>query len=197
MTTPTNIDDDANGTKMSFLGGELPVYTIGHSNRPLEVFVEVLHSVGIKALVDIRTVPKSRANPWFWGDNLRVELPLAGVQYHRFDYLGGLRGKSKTVPPEVNAFWQNQSFHNYADWTQGPEFLIGFSELLTLSREVSTVIMCAEVLWWRCHRRIVADYLISAGRTVFHVFDANHVDPASMTTSAIVVGDHIQYPKGA
>ena len=169
--------------------------TIGHSNRPLAVFTDILQETGVTDLVDVRTVPKSRANPQFWGTNLEIELPKVGIAYRRIEGLGGLRGKSKTVPPEVNGFWQNQSFHNYADWALGEIFQIGLIQLTALRVNGQLpAVMCAEVLWWRCHRRIIADYLLTRGHRVGHVFDAGHVDPASLTPAAVVDGPVITYP---
>jgi len=177
----------------------MTVYTIGHSNRPLETFIEVLQAYGIEALVDIRTVPKSRANPQFWGTSLAETLPEADISYHRIDGLGGLRSKSRNVPPAVNEFWENQSFHNYADWALGPQFHQGFIELEDLASTQITVIMCAEVLWWRCHRRIVADYLLTSGHEVTHIFDEKHQEPAKLTSAAVVQRTPdlftIEYPK--
>ena len=114
-------------------------------------------------------MPRSRTNPQYNEDVLGDELRPWQIGYERIAGLGGLRGKSKTVPPEVNAFWQNQSFHNYADYALSPEFERGLEELEKVAAERPTAIMCAEAVWWRCHRRIIADYLLTDGREVLHL----------------------------
>jgi uncharacterized protein (DUF488 family) len=96
---------------------------------------------------------------------------LASVSYRHIAALGGLRGRTRNVAPDVNAFWQNESFHNYADYS-------ALEALRALGREQRCAIMCAEAVWWRCHRRIIADYLIAAGATVFHVLGKDHIEPA-------------------
>ena len=107
-----------------------------------------------------------------------------------------MRGKSKTVSVEVNGFWNNQSFHNYADYALSGEFHIGLSRLLELGQDRRCSIMCSEAVWWRCHRRIVADYLLCRGRTVFHLMGRLRADPAKLNEAAIESGDVIIYPVG-
>ena len=110
--------------------------------------------------------------------------------------LGGLRRKSKIVPPEVNCFWINQSFHNYADYALSGEFHLGLARLLEVSRTRRCAIMCSEAVWWRCHRRIVADYLLHEGRRVFHLMGPARVEPATLTTMATAIGNVLVYPAG-
>ena len=117
----------------------------------------------------MRTVPRSRTNPQYNADVLADELAPFQIGYARIAELGGLRGRSRTVPPETNGFWGNQSFHNYADYALSEEFGRGLDELLSVSADRRTAIMCAEAVWWRCHRRIIADYLIAAGEVVLHI----------------------------
>jgi uncharacterized protein (DUF488 family) len=171
-----------------------PVYTIGHSTRSIPEFVDLLRAGPADLVVDIRTVPKSRRNPQYNGDALGEELAPYQVGYERIAALGGLRGKARDVPPGANAFWQNQSFHNYADYALSNEFEAGLDELLKVADERRTAIMCAEAVWWRCHRRIVADYLIARGRTVFHLMNENRVEPARLTPGARVEQGRILYP---
>jgi len=162
-------------------GVALPLFTIGHSNRSLEDFIVLLATAGIDRVVDIRTVPRSRTNPQFNRDTLPDQLAAAGISYEHLADLGGLRGKARSVPPSVNAFWSNESFHNYADYALSAEFLDGLNRLVSLGRQRRCAIMCSETLWWRCHRRIVADYLLSRGESVFHLMGHDKVEPAKLT----------------
>ena len=157
-------------------------FTIGHSTRPLEEFINLLKENGITFLVDVRTMPRSRKNPQFNTENLEVELPKAGIDYRPIHSLSGFRQKSKTVDPEVNGYWQNQSFHNYADYAMTEEFASGLTDVLDIGQEHLTALMCAEVLWWRCHRRIIADYLLCAGAKVFHIIDEHKPKAATLPT---------------
>ena len=171
-----------------------PIFTVGHSTRSIEEFVDVLRSGPADVVVDVRTVPKSRRNPQYNKDVLGDELSPYQVGYTRIAGLGGLRGKSHDVPPEVNGHWQNQSFHNYADYALSDEFAASLDELLELSCECRAAIMCAEAVWWRCHRRIIADYLIARGRTVLHLMGGGRVEPARMTRGAKVEHGSVLYP---
>ena len=171
----------------------LPIFTIGHSTRSIPEFVEVLRSGPADMVVDVRTVPKSRRNPQYHQDVRGEELASYQLGYTRIAGLGGLRGKSD-VPPEVNGFWDNQSFHNYADYALSPDFAEALGELLDLAAERRVAIMCAEAVWWRCHRRIIADYLLARGRAVLHLMGAGRVQPAKLTPGAEVQGDRVVYP---
>ena len=106
------------------------------------------------------------------------------ITYHHLAALGGLRGRQQDVPADANAFWQNQSFHNYADYAMSGDFHSGLTRLRELGQVAPCAIMCAEAVWWRCHRRIIADYLIAAGETVFHILGRNHIEQAEMTPAA-------------
>jgi uncharacterized protein (DUF488 family) len=108
-----------------------------------------------------------------------------------------LRGRSTEVPPEVNAFWENQSFHNYADYALSDQFGAALSGLMELSSSRRCAIMCAEAVWWRCHRRIIADYLLAGGREVFHLMGAERVEPAKLTPAAEILDRKIVYPASA
>jgi uncharacterized protein (DUF488 family) len=129
-------------------------------------------------------VPRSRTNPQYNRDVLPESLERSGIGYQHIAVLGGLRGRTHDVLPSVNAFWHNDSFHNYADYAMGQTFRGGFALLTETGRRQRCAIMCAETLWWRCHRRIIADYLLAAGETVFHILGPGHVDPARMTEAA-------------
>lgn len=136
------------------------VYTIGHSTRTLEQFVEMLEGFQVDTLVDVRTVPRSRTNPHYNLDTLPGQLAGYGLRHERILALGGLRKKSRTIPEQTNGFWDNRSLHNYADYALSEAFEEGLQRLLALSENHCCAIMCAEAVWWRCHRRIIADYLL-------------------------------------
>jgi uncharacterized protein (DUF488 family) len=172
----------------------LPIYTIGHSTRSIPEFVDMLRSGPADMVVDVRTVPRSRRNPQYNEDVLGTELAPYQLGYTRIAGLGGLRGKSSEVPPELNGFWENQSFHNYADYALSDTFATALEELVALSSERRCAIMCAEAVWWRCHRRIIADYLLERGRAVFHLMGSNKVEPARLTPGARIEQGRIIYP---
>jgi uncharacterized protein (DUF488 family) len=171
-----------------------PIFTIGHSTRSIEEFVDILRAGPAELVVDVRTVPKSRRNPQYNEDALPDELAPYQLGYRRIAGLGGLRGKSHDVPPQVNAYWQNQSFHNYADYALSDDFARALDELLELSSERRVAIMCAEAVWWRCHRRIISDYLSERGRDVRHLMAAGRVEPARLTPGAQPEDGKIHYP---
>lgn len=173
----------------------LPFYTIGHSTRTIEEFVSLLKAGPVERVVDIRTIPRSRTNPQFNEDLLLNNLAPYGIAYDRIAALGGLRSKAKDVPPQVNGFWQNASFHNYADYALSPAFQSGLSQLIELGRAHRCAVMCSEAVWWRCHRRIVADYLLAKGETVFHLMGNERVEQARLTPGASVSASGVvQYP---
>ena len=171
-----------------------PVYTIGHSTRSIPEFVELLKAGRVELVIDIRSFPRSRTNPQFNLDALPEALAAWQIGHRRIAELGGRRKKSEIVPPDVNGFWINQSFHNYADYALSDEFHVGFSQLTDLSRERRCAIMCSEAVWWRCHRRFVADYLLHDGRNVLHLMDAARVNVATMTPTARAEGTSLIYP---
>jgi uncharacterized protein (DUF488 family) len=174
---------------------DLPFFTIGHSNRSIEAFVELLREAQVELLADVRKIPMSRANPQFNGDLLAASLAAFQIGYDHISELGGLRGKARGVPADVNGFWTNESFHNYADYALSGPFHAGLERLLEEGSRRRCAIMCSEAVWWRCHRRIVADYLIAAGRTVFHIMGNGQIQPAHLTPGAIVRDDHtVIYP---
>ena len=158
-----------------------PFHTIGHSTRSIVEFVSLLRVGTIALVVDIRTVRRSRANPQFNSEVLPEQLAAFGIGYEYIAELGGLRGRAHDIPPTLNAFWINQSFHNYADYALSAEFHGGLDRLVALGRQRRCAVMCSETLWWRCHRRIVADYLISRGESVFHLMGHDKVEPAKLT----------------
>ena len=171
-----------------------PVYTIGHSTRTISEFVDILRAGSVQLVVDVRTVPRSRTNPQYNADVLGDELAGWQIGYERIAELGGLRGRSPNLVPETNGFWENRSFHNYADYALSEDFAGGLERLLELADARPTAIMCAEAVWWRCHRRIIADYLLLRGRTVLHLMGRGRVEPARMTAAAIERDGRLVYP---
>jgi uncharacterized protein (DUF488 family) len=163
-----------------------PVFTIGHSNRTLDEFVDLLRESGVEQVVDIRSIPRSRANPQFNRETLADELSRRQVAYAHCADLGGLRGRQHEVDPALNAYWRLASFHNYADYALGEPFAEALTALRAQAARRRCVIMCAEVLWWRCHRRIVADHLLAAGEAVQHILGPAHLEPAQLTPAAAV-----------
>lgn len=148
----------------------------------------------VDLVVDVRTVPRSRANPQYNFDALPGALAPHGIGYERIAALGGLRGRSKSMAPEVNGFWENQSFHNYADYALSDDFERGLDELMSLAADRRLAIMCAEAVWWRCHRRIIADYLLLHGRDVIHLMGNGRTEAARLTPSATKRDGHLVYP---
>jgi len=148
-------------------------------------FVGLLAEVGVQLVVDVRTVPRSRANPQYDRTVLAKTLTEFQVEYEHLPELGGLRSKSADIDQSVNGFWENPSFHNYADYAMGEEFRAGLAKLLHWGSDKRCAIMCAEAVWWRCHRRIIADYLLAAGRSVFHILGRGHIEPAHINPAAL------------
>ena len=146
-------------------------------------------------LVDVRTMPRSRANAQFNADVLPAALAAAGIGYEHVSALGGLRSRRREVPQEVNAFWENASFHNYADYAMSDAFAEGLAHLRELGAKAPTAAMCAEALWWRCHRRIITDYLLAAGEEVKHIMADGKITDAKLTPAAHATGGMLTYPR--
>jgi uncharacterized protein (DUF488 family) len=171
-----------------------PFFTIGHSTRPLAEFVDLLGGAQVRLVADVRTIPRSRTNPQYNSETLPHTLRQFEIEYEHIASLGGLRGATRTISPNVNAFWQNKSFHNYADYALGFTFHEGLVKLIDLGRARRCAIMCAEAAWWRCHRRIIADYLLAAGETVFHIMGPGKMTLAEMTAGARSCPEGLTYP---
>lgn len=172
------------------------LFTIGHSTREITELIELLQESVVTQLVDIRTVPKSRHNPQFGQEELEKSLDLANIDYIYMKSLGGLRPE---VKPSTNGAWRNASFRNYADYMQTDEFKSGIEELVKLSQQKTTAIMCAEAVPWRCHRSLVADALIARGVPVCEIIgkDRDSIRPHRMTPFAVVDGTRVTYPETA
>lgn len=140
-------------------------------------------------------MPRSRANPQFNGESLPDTLAGWEIGYEHIAELGGLRGKARRVEPSPNAYWRVRGFRNYADYALTKPFAAGLERLRLLGCQSRCAIMCAEAVWWRCHRRIITDYLLSEGERVVHILGRAHVDEASLTPGAVVCGNgKIIYP---
>ena len=156
----------------------LPIYTLGHSNRPIDEFLELLTRNDIRLVVDIRKMPKSRTNPQFESTALQQTLKDAGIAYVHEPLLGGLRRAQKD---SVNDGWRNASFRGFADYMATDDFTRGLGTLLRHAAKTTTAIMCAEAVPWRCHRSLVADALKASGRRVLHVVSRAQPSPHRYT----------------
>jgi uncharacterized protein (DUF488 family) len=154
-----------------------------------------LRNAEIDLLVDVRTVPRSRFNPQFNTDTLPTTLAAAGIGYRHIPALGGLRHRQKGAPPSPNGLWRSEAFQAYADYALTAPFRVALGELSQLAEDHGIAIMCAEAVWWRCHRRIVADYLLAAGEEVQHIMSPGTVERATLTPGAEPCPDgSILYP---
>jgi uncharacterized protein (DUF488 family) len=168
------------------------VWTVGHSTHTLDAFMALLAAHGIALLADIRTVPKSRCHPHFHADALARSLPTRGVAYVHLPRLGGWRRAAADSP---NGAWRNLSFRGYADYAMGDEFVEGLAQLREVAAAQPTAMMCSEALWWRCHRRLVADRLVVAGDTVLHISSDGRVSAHELAPFAAIAHDgQITYP---
>src|SRR5437867_3335792 len=159
----------------------LTLYTVGHSNRTLETLLAILRAHSIERVADVRTVPRSRHNPQFNAEALETSLPEAGLAYDRLSQLGGLRRPRKD---SRHLGWRNESFRGYADHMETPEFEQGISGLLTLARAGRTAVMCAEAVYFRCHRSLIADALLCRGVAVVHLLDVRKTADHRLTPFA-------------
>ncbi|WEN15615.1 DUF488 domain-containing protein [Rhodanobacter sp. AS-Z3] len=166
------------------------LWTIGHSTRTLEEFLALLGEYGIEAIADVRRFPGSRRYPHFASEALAESLPAHGVSYQWIPKLGGRR---KVQPGSPNTAWRNASFQGYADYLATPEFAEGLAALLKLAEKKRTAMMCAEVVWWRCHRSLVSDVLKLRGIEVIHILDASHTTEHPFTSPAHIVDGRLSY----
>lgn len=162
------------------------LYTIGHSTRPAQELVDILHAFRVTRLVDIRSIPRSRTNPQFNLDVLPDTLLEAGITYVHLAALGGRRPKEKGETTSANDGWEIAAFRNYADYAETAPFREGVRNLLDMAARETCAIMCAEAVWWRCHRRIVTDHVLAHGVPVVHLFTQTKGEPASLTPFAVV-----------
>lgn len=171
------------------------IFTIGHSTRAIAEFVALLRQVDVTMLVDVRSIPRSRTNPQFNGDSLPESLAPDGIGYRHLRALGGRRHHRKGAPLSLNVYWRVGAFRNYADYAETGVFRAGLDALYALARADRCAIMCAEAVWWRCHRRIITDYLLAGGTRVEHIMGPAQVVPATLTPGARIMADGgLRYP---
>jgi uncharacterized protein (DUF488 family) len=169
------------------------IWTIGHSTREIGVFISLLEENGIKLLADVRSWPGSKRYPQFNKEALIESLNAHGIRYEHFPELGGRR---KPKPDSRNSAWRNASFRGYADHMEIEEFHKGVERLLALAGKAGqTAIMCAEAVWWRCHRSLISDYLKSRGIEVMHILDTNKTEPHPFTSAARIVDGRLSYER--
>jgi uncharacterized protein (DUF488 family) len=167
------------------------VFTIGHSTHSIEEFVELLKAQGVRRVIDVRTMPRSRHNPQFNREKLALSLRAEGIAYTHLKKLGGLRHSRKD---SINQGWRNTSFRGFADYMQTPEFEAGLNRATKLATTKPSALMCAEAVPWRCHRSLVADALTVRRIPVEHIISGSRTQPHKITPFALVRGKRITYP---
>jgi uncharacterized protein (DUF488 family) len=169
----------------------MKLWTVGHSTRTIEKFVSLLEEHGIKLLADVRLLPGSKRYPQFNKETLEDSLGKVGICYEHFPELGGRR---KAKPDSKNSAWRNESFRGYADYMETEQFSKGVERLLNRAAEAGpTAIMCAEAVWWRCHRSLISDYLKARGIEMLHVLDTNKTEPHPYTSAARIENGNLNY----
>lgn len=168
------------------------IWTVGHSNRDLGSFLDLLAGSQIRQLADVRRFPGSRRHPHFNSDALELELGRVGVGYHHFPGLGGRRGRP--APDSPNTGWRLEAFNAFADFMQTAEFASGLESLVEIGSQERTAIMCSEAVPWRCHRRLIADALIVREWTVWDIVSPKKVDRHALTEFARVTDGRLIYP---
>lgn len=169
------------------------IFTIGHSTRSLEELIALLRAHAVTSLVDVRTIPRSRRNPQFNVETLEEKMPQANIAYRNDKALGGRRGK----PPggvSRNPYWAQEGFRNYADYALTAPFRSALADLEQSAQTQRPAIMCAEALWWKCHRRIITDYLLADGLEVVHILGPGKTEPARLTPAAVQTSEGLIYP---
>jgi uncharacterized protein (DUF488 family) len=166
------------------------LWTIGHSVLSIEAFLELLEAHRIQALVDVRKMPGSKRHPQFNGPTLAESLASVGIQYIHMPDLGGLR---KPRPDSPNSAWRNVSFRGYADYMMTPPFAAAAEQLLEIASRKRTAMMCAEAVWWQCHRAMISDYAKAKGAKVLHIMGEKKVDEHPYTAPARLVNGHLTY----
>jgi len=170
--------------------GRKIIWTIGHSTRKIEEFIGLLKEHDITALADVRRYPGSRRHPQFGQEQLAKELGTQGISYVHFPELGGRRPARRDSP---NTAWRNEAFRGYADYMMTPEFKAGIERLRCLAEEKPSAIMCAEALWWQCHRGLIADYLKAEGQRVMHIVGSGKTEEHPFTSAARIVNGRLSY----
>jgi uncharacterized protein (DUF488 family) len=168
----------------------MTVWTIGHSTRTIEEFLNLLRENGIQALADVRRFPGSRRHPQFGQQQLADSLRNAGIDYIHMPQLGGRRPALRN---SVNTAWRNPAFRGYADYMGTPAFEAGAQDLIRLASSKPTAIMCAEALWWQCHRGLISDYLKVCGWKVLHILGPSKIEEHPYTSAATIVEGKLSY----
>jgi uncharacterized protein (DUF488 family) len=169
----------------------MQIWTIGHSTRSIDEFILLLKKNGVELLADVRSLPGSKRYPQFNKEALAQSLNTHAIRYEHFPELGGRR---KPKPDSHNTAWRNASFRGYADYMETDAFRDGMGRLVQFAREAGPVaIMCAEAVWWRCHRSLVSDYLKAQGIEVMHILNANKAEPHPYTSAARIVNGELSY----
>lgn len=166
------------------------IWTIGHSTQAIDEFAAALKSFDIRTIVDVRSFPGSRRYPHFNKERLKASLAGAGIDYLHFPGLGGRR---RAKPDSLNMAWRNETFRGYADYLETVEFREGIEDLLSVASAQRTTIMCAEAVWWRCHRSLISDYLKAKGIEVIHIMGIGKSEPHPFTTAARIVDGRLSY----
>jgi uncharacterized protein (DUF488 family) len=167
------------------------IFTVGHSVRSFDDFVQLLHAHEITGLADVRTVPRSRRHPHFSRESLQASLPAEGIAYRHFGLLGGLR---KPRRDSMNGAWRNESFRGYADHMQSEDFRQGIAALRSFAMEHRVAVMCAEAKWWQCHRQLIADALVALGANVRHIMSGGDAPSHNLTPFARIHAGQVTYP---
>jgi uncharacterized protein (DUF488 family) len=170
---------------------QISISTVGHSTHSIDDFIAILEAHGIRQLVDVRTMPRSRRVPQFNKESLAATLPASGIVYRHLPGLGGLRHSRRD---SINTGWRNASFRGFADYMQAPEFRENLENLIEFAGQASTAIMCAEAVPWRCHRSLIADALVARGIQVVEILSAKQSRPHALTPIAQVNCSQVTYP---
>lgn len=172
------------------------IFTIGHSARSLAHVTEMLLAAGADRVIDVRRFPRSRSNPQFNIETLPADLAAEGISYEHWPDLGGRRPSEGGMDAAINGLWENRSFHAYADYALSAPFQQALAALIGLAETQTPALMCSEAVWWRCHRRIIADHLLARQMAVFHIMETGKIVPASLTPGASVSRDLlVRYPR--
>ena len=170
------------------------IFTIGHSTRPIDAFLELLAESRIECVVDVRRLPGSRRFPQYNAEALEESLASQDIDYWHLEPLCGRRSKAELESSIADAFWRNASFGRYAAHARSTAFENGLEALLNRAHEQRCALMCSEAVWWRCHRRIIADHLLARGVSVFHIMGLGNVVAAELTRGAILDNGNVIYP---
>ena len=168
----------------------LKIWTVGHSTRSIEEFVAILKSFDLQVLADVRSFPGSRRYPHFNKDSLRASLHASGIEYQHTPELGGRR---RSKPDSLNMAWRNESFRGYADYMETEAFRAAIDRLIVVARERRCAVMCAEAVWWRCHRSLISDQLKANGVEVIHIIDAGKSEAHPFTSVARIIDGKLSY----